>query len=536
MTLAADSPRGRASRTPAAGPGLILAFLCVVQSMVYLDLTIVNVALPSIQADLRMRDGDLQFVVTAYGTVLGGFLMLGGRLADTLGRRRLLQTGMALFGAASLAAGLSHSAGLLIACRGVQGLGAALTAPAALSTLTTTFTEPAARTRALGVWGALAGVASVLGVLFGGLLTQGPGWRWVFFINVPIAVFAVIAAPFVLPESRSGGAGRRFDAAGAVSLTAGLLLLIHTLDQAVTAGWSSGRTIGGLAGAAALLAAVVVVELRSAAPLLPLRMFRLPALRTANITAVLTFGAMVTLFFFASLFMQQVLGYDALRTGLAYVPLALSVGVGAGVASGLIAKVPARPVLVAGLALGAGGLLLLARLPVHAGYAADVLPPFLMVGIGLGMSFVPLQIAAALGVRERESGVAAGLINTSQEAGGALGVAVISTFALTRIGDLMTGAGAHPGPGALRAARASGFHHAFFAAACFALAAMVLAAVLLPAMRPAAASPAGAGTSGGAEPAAGEPVRAGRAPVGEGSAPDAADGPSGPAGAERASA
>jgi EmrB/QacA subfamily drug resistance transporter len=445
--------------------------------MVYLDVTIVNVALPSIQRSLHMTEGDLQYVVTAYGTVLGGFLLLGGRLADTLGRRRLLRTGLALFGAASLAAGLTHDAGLLIGARGVQGLGAALTAPAALSALTTTFPEGAARNRALGIWGGLAGIASVLGVLLGGLLTQGPGWRWVFFINVPIAVFGVIAAPSVLPESRGTGAGRGFDAAGAGTLTAALLLLIHTLNEAVTAGWSSARTTGGLAGAAALLAAFVVVELRAKAPLLPLRVLRLRTLRTANVTTVLTFGAMVTLFFFASLFMQQVLGYDALKTGLAYVPLAVAVAVGAGVASGLITKAPAKTVLIAGLALGACGLLLLARLPVDAGYAGRVLPAFLLVGVGLGMSFVPLQIAAAYGVDTRESGLAAGLINTSQEAGGALGLAVTSTLAFSRIHH-----------DALPAARAAGFHHAFFAAACLAAAALVLAAVFLPSLRPAAGS------------------------------------------------
>jgi EmrB/QacA subfamily drug resistance transporter len=489
MTLAAASQRSSSARAPVTErPGLILAFLCVVQSMVYLDVTIVNVALPSIQHSLDMADGDLQFIVTAYGTVLGGFLLLGGRLADVLGRRRLLRTGLALFGAASLAAGVAQDPGVLITARAVQGLGAALTAPAALSTLTTTFRQGAARNKALGIWGALAGVASVLGVLFGGLLTQGPGWRWVFFINVPIALFGVIAAPYVLPESRAAGGRRRFDSAGALSLTAGLLLLIYTLDRAVSVGWSTAGTVGGLAGAAVLLAAFLAVETRAEAPLLPLRIFRLPSLRAANLSTVLTFGAMVTLFFFVSLFMQQVLGYDALRTGLAYIPLAVAVTVGAGVASGMVARLPAKPVLMAGLALGAGGLLLLARLPVDAGYAADVLPPFLMVGVGLGMSFVPLQIAAAFGVDERESGTAAGLINTSQEAGGALGMAVISTVAFTRIGHLMSGSS---GSGAaLRAARASGFHQAFFLGACFALASLALAAVLLPLMRPAAASPA----------------------------------------------
>jgi EmrB/QacA subfamily drug resistance transporter len=488
MALADPAP------TPApatARPGLILAFLCLVQSMVYLDVTIVNVALPSIQHSLDMADGDLQFVVTAYGTVLGGFLLLGGRLADTLGRRRLLRTGLALFGAASLAAGLSQDAGLLITARGVQGLGAALTAPAALSTLTTTFTEGSARNKALGIWGALAGVASVLGVLCGGLLTQGPGWRWVFLINVPIAVFGVLAAPSVLPETRGAGRPERFDAGGAVALTAGLLLLIYTLNEAVGAGWGAARTVGGLAGAAVLLAAFLVIEARAHSPLLPLRVFRLPALRTANATTVLTFGALVTLFFFASLFMQQVLGYDALKTGLAYIPLATATIVGAGVASGMITRLPAKPVLAAGLLLSLAGLLLLARLPADAGYGGRVLPPFLLVGVGLGMTFVPLQIAAAFGVGERESGVAAGLINTSQEAGGALGVAVVSTIALTRIAGL-TKSGTSAA--ALRAARASGFHHAFFAAACFAALALVLALALLPMMPPSAPVPAEAGT------------------------------------------
>ncbi|WUH89100.1 MFS transporter [Streptomyces sp. NBC_00433] len=481
MTLAAASQRRRSPRAPVTTrPGLILAFLCVVQSMVYLDVTIVNVALPSIQGSLDMADGDLQYVVTAYGTVLGGFLLLGGRLADILGRRRLLRVGMALFGVGSLVAGIAHDPGVLVTARAVQGLGAALTAPAALSTVTTVFSEGAARNKALGIWGALAGVASVLGVLFGGLLTQGPGWRWVFFINVPIALLAVVAAPYVVPESRLPETKRRFDTAGAVSLTAGLLLLIYTFDQAVNVGWSAPRTISGLTGAAVLLAAFVTVELRAEAPLLPLRIFRLPTLRAANIAMTLMLGAMVTLFFFASLFMQQVLDYDALRTGLAYVPLAAAVVVGAGLASGLVTKLPAKPVLMTGLALSTAGLLLLARLPVSAAYAPDVLPPFLLVGVGLGMSLVPVQISAATGVSGQEAGTAAGLINTSQEAGGAVGVAIASTVAFTHIGHLMSGPG-HP---ALRAARASGFHEAFFIGSCFALAALVVAALLLPRMRP----------------------------------------------------
>ncbi|SHN01360.1 MFS transporter [Actinacidiphila paucisporea] len=481
MTLAAASQRRRPSRAPVTErPGLILAFLCVVQSMVYLDVTIVNVALPSIQGSLGMADGDLQYVVTAYGTVLGGFLLLGGRLADILGRRRLLRIGVALFGAGSLVAGIAHDPGVLVTARAVQGLGAALTAPAALSTLTTVYGEGAARNKALGIWGALAGVASVLGVLFGGLLTQGPGWRWVFFINVPIAVAAVVLAPYVVPESRLPQTRRRFDTAGAVSLTAGLLLLIYTLDQAVNVGWSAARTISGLTGAAVLLAAFVTVELRAEAPLLPLRIFRLPTLRAANLAMALMLGAMLTLFFFASLFMQQVLGYDALRTGLAYVPLALAVVVGAGLASGLVAKFPAKPVLITGLALSAAGLLVLARLPVSAAYAPDVLPPFLLVGVGLGMSLVPVQIAAATGVPEQEAGTAAGLINTSQEAGGSVGVAIVSTVAYTRIGHAMSGPG-HP---ALRSARATGFHEAFLLGSGFALAALVVAVLLLPRVRP----------------------------------------------------
>ena len=462
----------------ARSAGLILAFLCVAQFMVFLDVSIVNVALPSIQRSLNFAESDLQYIVTAYGTVLGGFLLLGGRLADTLGRRRLLQAGLLVFATTSLIAGVSQDDTVLIVARGFQGLGSALIAPAALSTLTTVFREGAERNKALGIWGSLAGIASVCGVLFGGLLTEGPGWRWIFFINVPIGLAAAVLAPSVLPESRDESRRGNFDFLGAVVLTSGLLLLIYTINEAVNVGWNTNRTIGSLAGAGVLLVTFVLVELRAKAPLMPLGIFRRSTLRTANLANLFLFGSTVTLFFFASLYMQQVLDYSALETGLAYLPLAIVVSVGAGVASGLVTKVAAKPVLVTGLVLSATGLLMLSQVPTDADYVKHLLPAFLVVGAGLGSSFVPLQIAAFVGVKEHESGLAAGLINTSQETGGALGVAIVSTIAFTRIDDLMAKAGGNPA--ALIPAQASGFHQAFFVGACFAVASLALAVALLP--------------------------------------------------------
>src|SRR6266702_2376749 len=331
-----------AARTPKPGaasrPGLILAFLCVAGFMTFLDVSIVNVSLPTIERELHITQAVLQYVVTTYGTVLGGFLLLGGRLADALGRRRMLQAGLVVFALASLMAGLANGPVMLVTARGVQGLGSAFVAPAALSLLTNTFAEGPARTRALGVWGGISGVASVAGVIAGGLLTEGPGWRWIFFINVPI----------------------------------------------------------GLAGFAA-------IERRASAPLIPLSIFRLRVMRTANVTAVAMFGALVTLFFFASLYMQQVLGYSPVRTGLAYVPIAVIVSVGAGISQGLVSKVAAKPVPIAGLGLAAAGLVLLWRVPVHASYPADILPAFLAGGLGLGLAFVPVQVAAFGGVGKSDS-------------------------------------------------------------------------------------------------------------------------------------
>lgn len=467
-------------------PGLVLAFLCVAQFMVYLDVSIVNVALPSIEHGLKIGEANLPYVVTLYGTTLGGFLLFGSRLADTFGRRRVLRAGLTLFGLASLASGLAHQQALLFAARGAQGLGSALIAPAALSILTTTFTGRAERARALGIWGALTGLASVAGVVLGGILADGPGWRWIFFINVPVAVIAVAAAARVLPESR--GQRRRFDVPGAVLLTAGLLALIYGLDDAISHGWRSGQVIASLVIAAVLLAAFTVAERRAEAPLVPFDIFRSRTLRYANIATLFLLGTVVTLFFFASLFMQQVLGYSPLRTGLSYVPLAVVVAVGAGIASSAVARVPAKAILALGLLLVAGGLILMGVMPSDASYPTQVLPVFLVIGVGMGLSFVPSQIAAQAGVPAERAGLAAGLINTSQEAGGALGVAVAATFAFRRVASLTVAA--HGDPHLVQAARTSVFHDGFAAGAGFALIALVISVILLPRIPRGATMPA----------------------------------------------
>ncbi|HSV65538.1 MAG TPA: MFS transporter [Mycobacteriales bacterium] len=475
-----DPPRTAGPPGVPERSGLVLAFLCIAGFMTFLDVSIVNVALPSIERSLSIDESQLQYIVTAYGTVLGGFLLLGGRIADRWGRRRALQTGLLLFAGASLLAGVSVTTPMLIVARALQGLGSAFIAPAALSLLTNTFTAGPARARALGVWGGVSGIASVIGVVLGGLLADGPGWRWIFFINVPIGVAAALLAPAIVPESRLERRRETFDIAGAVVLTVGLLLLIYTLGQTIDAGWLSARIIGGLAVAAVLLVGFVMIERRTKAPLIPLSIFRLPVLRTANITAVLMMATLVTLFFFASLFMQQVLGYSPVRTGLAYVPLALVVSVGAGISTKLVTKVAAKRVLITGLLMSTAGLLLLARLPVHGSYLVDLLPPFLIIGIGMGLAFVPLQIAAFADVDEPHSGLAAGLINTSQEGGGALGVAVAATIAFSRIPELT--AWANGDPARILQGRAIVFHEAFVVGACFALAAVAMS-LLLPAMR-----------------------------------------------------
>jgi len=461
-------------------PGLVLAFLCIAGFMTFLDVSIVNVSLPTIEHELNITETFLQYVVTTYGTVLGGFLLLGGRLADTFGRRRMLRVGLVVFALASLLAGVAQGPVMLISARGLQGLGSAFIAPAALSLLTNTFAEGPARTRALGVWGGISGLASVVGVILGGLLTEGPGWRWIFFINVPIGVAAAVLAPLVVPETRDTRHREKFDVAGAVVLTAGLVLLIYTLGQTITWGWGSAATIGCLATAVLLLTGFVVIERRTSTPLIPPSVFKLKVMRMANATAVFMLGTLATLFFFASLYMQQVLNYSPITTGLAYIPIALIVSVGAGISQGLVTRIAAKPVLVTGLVLAVAGMMLLWRVPVDASYVADILPAFLIGGLGLGLAFVPTQVAAFAGVGEADSGLAAGLINTSQEAGGALGVAVAATIAFSRVPELVAWAGNDPGR--IVEARATVFHEAFLIGAGFA-ALGVLAALTLPMMR-----------------------------------------------------
>jgi EmrB/QacA subfamily drug resistance transporter len=412
-----------------------LTLLCVAQFVVVLDASIVNVALPTIGRALKFTESNLPWVVNAYVLTFGGFLLLGGRMADLLGRRRVFMAGLVLFALASLAGGLATSSGQLIAARAVQGLGAAILSPAALSIVTTTFRDGSERNRALGVWGAVAGSGGAAGVLLGGVLTDGLGWEWVLWVNVPIGLIAALVAPALIAETRSEGDRRHFDFAGAASITAGLSVLVYALVDANSAGWGSAQTIVLLAASAALIVAFVLTERRSAAPLVPFRIFRLGTLRGANVVGLLVGASLFSMFFFISLYMQQVLGYSAIRAGVSYLPLAVSIILSAGIASVLVTKVGFKNVLAVGLALIAAGLVWFSQIPVHGSFAADILGPSLLAAVGLGFAFVPTTIAAVSGVTDRDAGLASGLINTSQQVGGALGLAVLSAISTSVIGS-----------------------------------------------------------------------------------------------------
>ncbi|MET0684676.1 MAG: MFS transporter [Solirubrobacteraceae bacterium] len=455
---------------------LALALLALAQFVVVLDASIVNVALPSIGRDLEFAQEDLSWVVNGYTLFFGGFLLLGGRMADLLGRRRLFIAGLVLFALASLVGGLATSPGMLIAARAVQGLGAALLSPAALSLVTVMFAEGAERNKAMGVWGAVAGSGGAAGVLLGGVLTEYAGWEWVLFVNVPIGLAAAALAPRLLPESRTTG-HRTFDVAGAVSVTAGLTLLVYTLVDANDAGWTSGKTLGLGAIALALLATFVVVELRSKAPLVPFSIFKRRTITGTNVVALLVAMALFSMFFFVSLYMQLVLGYDALEAGLAYLPLAVGIIVSAGIASSLVTKTGFKPVLIAGLVLTAAGLIWFAQVSVGGDYVSDILFPSLLAAVGLGFAFVSMTIGAVSGTSSQEAGLASGLINTSQQIGGALGLAILVSIANSKTDDLMRTAGGDPA--ALPNALTQGFQVAFLVGAAFAVVGAILAATLI---------------------------------------------------------
>ncbi len=454
---------------------IALVLLCVAQFVVVLDASIVNVALPSIGNSLDFSQENLSWVVNAYVLTFGGFLLLGGRLADLLGRRRVFIGGLILFAAASLVGGFASSEGVLVGARAVQGLGAALLSPAALSIITTTFSDGAERNKALGVWGAVAGSGGAAGVLLGGVLTEYAGWEWVLWVNVPIGLIAAVIAPYLVLESRSESLTRSFDLAGAVSVTAGLSLLVYALVDATDAGWGSAQTIGLLGAAAVLIAAFVAIELRSDSPLVPFRIFRVRTLTGANVVGVLTGASLFSMFFFISLYMQQVLGYSAIKAGLSYLPLAVTIIVAAGVASQLVTRVGFKPVLAAGMAFISGGLIWFSAVSVDGAFVSDIIGPSLLAAAGLGLAFVPQTIAAVSGVKEREAGLASGLINTSQQVGGALGLAVLATIANSRTDDLMAEAGGDPA--ALPGALTEGFQAAFLAGA--GIAALGIVATLL---------------------------------------------------------
>jgi EmrB/QacA subfamily drug resistance transporter len=451
-----------------------LILLCVAQFVVVLDASIVNVALPTIGKGLDFSEADLPWVVNAYVIAFGGFLLLGGRAADLLGRRRVFMAGLLVVAVASLAAGFAANQGQLIAARAAQGLGAAIISPSALSIVTTLFKDGAERNKALGAWGAVAGSAGAAGVLLGGILTEGLGWEWVLWVNVPVSLIALALTPGLIPESRSESATRHFDAAGAVSITAGLSVLAYGLLDASSAGWGSTKIVSLLALSVILIGAFVAIELRSQAPLVPFRIFRLRTLTGANVVGLLLGASLFSMFFFISLYMQQVLGYSAIHAGLSYLPLAVTIIVAAGLGGELVTRVGFKPILAAGMAFIALGLLWFSRVSVGGGFLGDILGPSLLAAIGLGLGFVTSTIAAVSGIKEREQGLASGLINTSQQIGGAIGLAVLSTIATTRTDDVM-GSGTSTLPHALT----EGFQAAFLGGAVIAALGFVATLVLI---------------------------------------------------------
>jgi len=457
---------------------LALALLSVVQFMLVLDIAIVNVALPSIKVDLGFSQENLQWVISAYALVFGGFLLLGGRAADILGRRRMFIGGLVVFTSASLLAALAWNEPSLIGARAIQGLGAAIIAPAALSILMTTFAEGKERNIALGVWGAVGGFGAAAGVLLGGVFTDLLSWEWIFLINLPVGITALALAPVLLGESRDLTA-RGFDALGAVLVTGGLSTAVFGITQANDWGWSSGRTIGVFALAIALLAGFVVRETRAAHPLMSFSIFRTKTVAGANIAGFILGTALFSMFLMLTLYMQQVLGYSPLKTGVSYIAVAGTSIIWAMVAQQLVTRVGVKPVLVTGMSLLTIGLLYFTQVSVGGSYLGDLLPGFLVIAMGMAFSFVSISIAALAGVQAKDAGLASGLINTSQQIGGALGLALLSTFASNKTADTLSSVGGTPTEAQQSQALVDGFHVAWLGSALLlALGAVLLLALL----------------------------------------------------------
>jgi EmrB/QacA subfamily drug resistance transporter len=453
---------------------LVLVIVCLAQFMVILDATVVNVALPSIQRDLHFSAADLQWVINSYTLVFGGFLLLGGRAGDLFGRRRIFLAGVAIFTTASLLNGLATSSTWLVAARALQGLGGALVSPAALSIITTTFAEGEDRTKALGVWSAIAAGGGAVGLLVGGILTDLLSWEWIFFVNVPIGIATAALAIRFVPESRAEQRHAGVDLPGAVSVTAGLMVLVYAIVKAQGFGWGSPKTLGLAAVAIALLAAFVVIERRSKAPLIRLGIFRIRSLAGANAVLFLVAGGLFAFFFFSTLYVQQVLGYSPLQAGLAFLPVTFGIGAGAGLAQQTVKRFGARTTAVVGMLIASVGLWYMSNASVGGSYLSDVLPAIVPMSIGMGLAFVPLTLIATTGVAAEDAGLASGLFNTSQQIGGALGLAVLSTLAADKTASVLASVGGRAGRAERAIALMEGFDRAFTAAAILVAASAVL--------------------------------------------------------------
>jgi EmrB/QacA subfamily drug resistance transporter len=425
----------------------------------------VNVALPSIQEDLEMSDADLQWVVNSYTLIFGGFLLLGGRAGDLIGRKRIFLVGVVIFTVASLLNGLAPTSEALIVFRGIQGLGAALIAPAALSIITTTFEEGAQRTKAMGVWAAIAVGGAAVGLVMGGVLTTALSWPWIFYVNIPVGIAVLLASLRFVPESKDEHAHKSFDLAGAVTVTAGLLALVYGIVKAQEKGWASLHTGGFFVLAFVLLAAFVVIERRSVEPLVRLGIFRVRTVRAANVVMFLVAAGLFAMFYFNTLYLQRVLGYSALEAGLAFLPFTAGVIVGAGLSQNLVPRLGAREVPLIGMPMAMVGLLLFMRLQPDGSYVTDLLPGIMLASIGMGLTFVPITLIATSGIPHDDAGLASGLYNTSQQIGGALGLAILATLAVDATEETLTGLDRQPQPADEAQALVDGFHIAYFGSA-----------------------------------------------------------------------